>query len=72
MLGIGMIMAHEMTHGFDSRGRFYDEDGNIVSWWTNETSVAFEQRTQCIIDQYSNYTMAQVNVQVSFFILLFY
>ncbi|CAF1545501.1 unnamed protein product, partial [Adineta ricciae] len=62
--GIGMIMAHEMTHGFDSRGRSYDENGNIVSWWTNETSVAFEQKKQCIIDQYSNYTMAQVNIQV--------
>ncbi|UJR18376.1 hypothetical protein I4U23_005280 [Adineta vaga] len=62
--GIGTIMAHEMTHGFDNIGRFYDKDGNRLSWWTNETSVAFDQKKQCIIDQYSNYTMTQVNAQV--------
>ncbi|UJR19267.1 hypothetical protein I4U23_022396 [Adineta vaga] len=62
--GIGMVMGHEMTHGFDNNGRFYDKEGNRLSWWTNETSVAFDQKKQCIIDQYSNYTVAQVNLQI--------
>lgn len=63
-IAIGVVVGHEITHGFDSIGRQYDKDGNKIPWWTNETSQAFENRTTCIIDQYSNYTVAQVNLKV--------
>ncbi len=63
-LGIGMVMGHEITHGFDNDGRQYDKNGNKVSWWTNETIDAFIKRKECIIQQYSNYTVTQVNLQV--------
>ena len=64
-LGIGMVMGHEITHGFDDEGRQFDKNGNKVSWWTNETIDAFNKRKECIIKQYSNYTITQVNLQVS-------
>lgn len=63
-IGIGMAVGHEITHGFDDSGRQYDKDGNKIPWWTNGTIQAFVQRKTCIIDQYSNYTVAQVNLTV--------
>ena len=71
-LGIGTVMGHEITHGFDDTGRQYDKDGNKVSWWTNDTIVAFNKRKECIINQYSNYTITQVNLQVSCSIVVFF
>lgn len=58
-------MGHEITHGFDDLGRQYDKNGNKIPWWTNETIEAFNKRKMCIIEQYSNYTVSQVNHQVS-------
>ncbi|CAF4423120.1 unnamed protein product [Rotaria sp. Silwood2] len=55
--GIGMVIGHEITHGFDDDGRRYDKDGNRIPWWTNSTISQFNERKQCIIDQYSNYTL---------------
>ena len=63
-LGIGFVLGHEITHGFDDSGRKYDMDGNKVSLWTNETIEAFHKRKECIIEQYNNYTLTQVNQQV--------
>jgi predicted metalloendopeptidase len=63
-IGIGMVMGHEITHGFDNEGRLYDKDGNRVSWWTNETIDEFNKRKECIIQQYNNYTVTQINLQV--------
>ena len=51
--GMGYVIGHEMTHGFDDRGRQYDADGNIRDWWTKEDNDNFKARTQKIIDQYS-------------------
>ena len=59
-----MVIGHEITHGFDDDGRQFDKDGNRISWWTNETIEAFNKRKQCIIEQYSNYTVTQVNLKV--------
>ena len=59
-----MVIGHEITHGFDNIGRQYDKDGNMVSWWTNETISAFNKRKECIINQYNNYTVTQINLQV--------
>jgi predicted metalloendopeptidase len=65
-----MVMGHEITHGFDDQGRLFDKDGNKVSWWTNETIDEFNKRRECIIKQYSNFTVTQVNLQVSHFIIV--
>jgi membrane metallo-endopeptidase-like protein 1 len=59
-----MIMGHQITHGFDNEGHLYDKDGHRVPWWTNNTIDEFNKRKECIIQQYSNYTMTQVNLQV--------
>ncbi|CAF3975020.1 unnamed protein product [Adineta steineri] len=59
--GIGMVVGHEITHGFDDDGRQYDKNGNRIPWWSNTTITQFNERKQCIIDQYSNYTVAQIH-----------
>ncbi|CAF3407017.1 unnamed protein product [Rotaria socialis] len=63
--GIGMVIGHEITHGFDDDGRQYDQDGNRIPWWSNDTISQFNQRKQCIIDQYSNYTVAQIHKNIN-------
>lgn len=60
-----MVIGHEITHGFDDEGRQYDKNGNRVPWWSNSTIDQFNQRKQCIIDQYNNYTVPQINKHVS-------
>jgi endothelin-converting enzyme/putative endopeptidase len=52
---IGMVVGHELTHGFDDQGRQYDADGNLVDWWTPAVSKEFDARAQCIVDQYGSY-----------------
>ena len=61
-----MVIGHELTHGFDDVGRQYDKNGNRIPWWTNETIKAFDQQKICIIDQYNNYTVTQINLNVYF------
>ncbi len=53
--GIGLVIGHEMTHGFDNQGRQYDKDGNLHDWWTAADSKAFEQHTNPLIDQYNKF-----------------
>ncbi|KAI9283846.1 hypothetical protein BC943DRAFT_308442 [Umbelopsis sp. AD052] len=55
--GIGAVIGHELTHGFDTSGRLFDGDGKIRSWWTKETERKYLERAQCFIDQYSNFTI---------------
>jgi putative endopeptidase len=52
---IGMVIGHEITHGFDDQGRHYDADGNMKEWWTPEDAERFKQRAQKVIDQYNGY-----------------
>ena len=54
---IGMVIGHEMTHGFDDQGRRYAKDGNLRDWWTEEDSRRFEERSEVLIEQYNNYVM---------------
>lgn len=61
-----MVIGHEMSHGFDSIGREFDKNGNRVLWWTNETIQRFNQQKKCIIEQYNNYTVKQINTNVGF------
>ena len=54
--GIGAVIGHELTHGFDDQGSQFDPNGNLRNWWTDQDKKEFDQRTQCIADQYSGYT----------------
>uniref|UniRef100_A0A8C1UVQ8 Endothelin-converting enzyme 1 n=1 Tax=Cyprinus carpio TaxID=7962 RepID=A0A8C1UVQ8_CYPCA len=55
--GIGVVMGHELTHAFDDQGREYDKDGNLRQWWQNSSVEAFKHQTQCMVEQYSNYSI---------------
>ncbi len=52
---IGMVMGHELTHGFDDEGRQFDADGNLKDWWTAETNAEFERRVSCVEKQFDGY-----------------
>ena len=56
--GIGVVVGHELTHGFDDQGAQYDAAGNLVNWWQPDTEHQFRQRTRCVIDQYSGYEIS--------------
>lgn len=51
--GIGVVIGHEMTHGFDDQGRNFDAEGNMVNWWTPEDAAKFEQLTQGLVRQFN-------------------
>jgi endothelin-converting enzyme/putative endopeptidase len=53
----GGTIGHELTHGFDDEGRQFDAKGNLKDWWTPDDAKAFEDRAQCVVDQYSQYTV---------------
>ncbi|MDT8070334.1 MAG: M13 family metallopeptidase [Terriglobia bacterium] len=53
----GGTIGHELTHGFDDEGRQFDAHGNLKDWWTKQDAENFTQRAQCIVDQYSHYTV---------------
>ena len=50
---IGVVIGHEMTHGFDDQGRQFDKDGNMNNWWTDEDSEAFKARTDILVEQFN-------------------
>ena len=54
--GVGAVVGHELTHGFDDQGRQFDARGNLKDWWTAKDGQAFTERAQCFVDQYSSYT----------------
>ncbi|XP_078614974.1 endothelin-converting enzyme homolog [Branchiostoma floridae x Branchiostoma japonicum] len=55
--GIGGVIAHELTHGFDDWGGNYDKEGNLRSWWSNSSWTNFTRASQCVIDLYSSYVI---------------
>jgi putative endopeptidase len=55
--GIGAVIGHEMTHGFDDQGAQYAADGNLRNWWTQEDEQKFKERTKVLVDQFNAYTM---------------
>ena len=57
--GIGAVIGHELTHGFDDEGRQFDPKGNLKDWWTAEDAKAFEKRAQCLVDEYSGFTAVE-------------
>ena len=53
--GIGVVIGHEMTHGFDDQGRNFDKNGNLTDWWTKEDAEKFNSLTQILVDQYDRF-----------------
>ncbi len=53
--GIGAVIGHEITHGFDDRGRHYDADGNLADWWTPEDAARFQARAGKLVEQFGSY-----------------
>ncbi|NCT94141.1 MAG: M13 family metallopeptidase [Chitinophagaceae bacterium] len=54
---IGMVIGHEMTHGFDDQGRQYDAAGNLKDWWTSTDGAKFTHKAKGVIDQYNQYVV---------------
>jgi len=55
--GIGYVIGHEITHGFDDHGRLYDKTGNLRAWWRRETGDKYTERAHCMLRQYGNFTV---------------
>jgi len=55
--GIGAVIGHEMTHGFDDEGRKFDAQGNLKNWWTPEDLKNFNQRAACVEKQFDGYVV---------------
>jgi len=53
--GMGAVIGHEMTHGFDDQGRQFDAAGNLRDWWSPESAAKFEERSKAVVQQYSEY-----------------
>ena len=54
--GIGAVIGHELTHGFDDQGRRFDADGNLRDWWTKQDADEFKKRADCIADEYAKFS----------------
>ncbi|KAK2821656.1 hypothetical protein Q7C36_020999 [Tachysurus vachellii] len=54
--GIGMVIGHEITHGFDDHGRNFDKDGNMYNWWSNFSTEQFEEQSKCMVQQYGKFS----------------
>ncbi|KAL2834972.1 hypothetical protein BDW59DRAFT_1858 [Aspergillus cavernicola] len=59
----GAVSGHELSHAFDSTGRHYDETGNYTDWWDEKTVESFQERAQCFVDQYSEFTVPGKNLE---------
>jgi putative endopeptidase len=57
--GIGVVIGHEMTHGFDDQGSKYDLHGNVRQWWTDEDMKKFQERTECTAKEYDGFKVAE-------------
>ncbi|KAG0711613.1 Neprilysin-4 [Chionoecetes opilio] len=63
--GIGVVIGHEITHGFDDRGRQFDKNGNLQQWWTPSDVSQFYQRASCMLDQYGEYEVDEVGLKIN-------
>ncbi|GMR38022.1 hypothetical protein PMAYCL1PPCAC_08217, partial [Pristionchus mayeri] len=63
--GIGAVIGHEITHGFDDLGNQFDASGNLHEWWQPQTRKEFEKRAQCIIEQYGNETIPEIDMNLN-------
>ncbi|KAK6177608.1 hypothetical protein SNE40_015673 [Patella caerulea] len=60
---MGVVMGHELTHGFDDQGREFDKDGNLRPWWNNDSVTKFNERANCVSEQYSAYKLNGENIR---------
>ena len=56
---IGVVIGHEMTHGFDDQGRQFDQNGNMVDWWTAEDAESFKKLTDVLVEQFDSVEVAE-------------
>ncbi|KAL8606587.1 hypothetical protein ACOMHN_009472 [Nucella lapillus] len=63
--GLATVIGHELTHGFDHRGRHYDKLGNKNNWWTNATDAKFTEKEQCFVDQYNGFLVPEAGVHMN-------
>jgi putative endopeptidase len=54
--GIGAVIGHELTHGFDDQGAKFNGDGNLTNWWTDSDKAEFEKRTDCLVNEYAKFS----------------
>jgi endothelin-converting enzyme/putative endopeptidase len=59
---IGLFMGHEITHGFDDQGRQFDGHGNLEDWWTKEDGDKFNQKAQCISEEYAQFSVGDTKL----------
>jgi putative endopeptidase len=57
--GMGAVIGHELTHGFDDQGSLFDPEGNLKNWWTPADEKAFKERTQCLVDEYDRFVAVE-------------
>lgn len=62
--GIGVVIGHELTHGFDDKGRLFDKDGNLNKWWSDFSIKHFHDKTKCLIQQYNKYTLTDIGQSI--------
>jgi len=62
---VGTVIGHEISHAFDDIGRQFDKDGNNKNWWDPETEIKFKNKTDCLVNQYSNYIVPENQMKVS-------
>ncbi|CAH1957222.1 unnamed protein product [Acanthoscelides obtectus] len=60
--GIGVIIGHEVSHGFDDKGRLFDQDGNLHMWWRESSIEKFYEKSACLIEQYGQYVLPDVRL----------
>ena len=63
--GIGAVIGHEISHGFDDQGRRRDHEGSLRNWWSDSTLSSFQKRAQCVVEQYGNFTSREVGQPVN-------
>ncbi|XP_011548063.3 neprilysin-4 [Plutella xylostella] len=62
--GIGVVIGHEITHGFDDKGRLFDHEGNLHRWWSDAAVAQFRRRAQGLARQYARYVVPEVHMQL--------
>lgn len=63
--GIGVVIGHELLHGFDNSGRKYNERGELRSWWSNASAKVYENRSKCYVDVYNKYKPVDIDLNVN-------
>lgn len=56
------MIGHEITHGFDDKGRLFDHQGNLHLWWRESSIDKFYEKSQCMIDQYGQYVLPEIKM----------